>query len=90
MWFAIGAVLASLSIAAIFFMSIWVPRVRGIRAENPSELHPKLIPVTTGMLVASYFTLAIGLWPAYHLLSPVILLVLGIGTIMVAHFLPAC
>lgn len=50
--------------------------------------HPILLPFTTIGTIVAFLLMSIGLWPAYRIFSPILLVTFWFGLIMTLHFIP--
>jgi len=88
LWFNMGCLAFIANFFVFLYLAVWLPYMEGI--DDDWEDHcPRVIPTATLIGIFSTLCFTIGLWPLYHLLTPVILFVMLMGTIMSAHFLPA-
>lgn len=70
------------------YLTLWLPYIA--RIDLPwSTYVPWAIPTASAAGVLSYLCFTVGLWPSYGLLTPALVLLLYMGVIMSAHFIPA-
>jgi hypothetical protein len=69
------------------YLALYLPYVA--RIDLPwSTYVPWAIPVATGSGVTAFLCLIVGLWPAFGLLTPLLVATLFMGAMMATHFLP--
>ena len=73
----------------ILYASVWLKYVRGVQ-EEVEVVSPRVMPAATLFFVVQAIAFSIGLWPAFGLLTPVILVVNFLGFLNVFHFVPSC
>ena len=89
--FFIYAGLAALSanLAIGLYCVVWVRRVQG--SEWPWEIvAPGAIEAAALAMVAAMLAFTVGLWPAFGLLTPLVVGFITMGALFSTHFLPAC
>jgi hypothetical protein len=87
-WLNAGLTLFVVSAALVLYMALWVPRVLKVDLD-PAVYSPWMLPVTAAISCLCGLCLIVGLWPVYGLLTPALLGLLWVGSLMSAHFLPA-
>ena len=73
----------------MFYLTVWLPYVQKIDLEW-AVYCPRMIPTATVCGLVCGFSLLKGMWPLYHMLTPVILALEFMGFINVLHFIPSC
>ena len=86
-WFNTGVLCFTIASILILYMAVWVPRVLKVNYE-PSVYAPRMLPITGGIAIASFFFFIVGLWPVYGFFTPGLLFLIFLGGLMSAHFLP--
>jgi hypothetical protein len=77
----------SANVGIFFYLTVWMPYVLKVTA--PWDIYcPNMIPTATGLGAASSFLAMIAFWPVWGMLSPLFVVVLVIGLIFSAHFIP--
>lgn len=75
------------NVGIFLYLTVWLPYVLKVTA--PWEVYcPNMIPTATGLGVVSMILTMIAFWPVWGMLSPLIVIVLVIGFIFSAHFIP--
>ncbi len=87
-WLNAGLTLFVVSAALVLYMALWVPRVLKVDLD-PAVYSPWMLPATAAISCLCGLCLVVGLWPVYGLLTPALLGLLWVGSLMSAHFLPA-
>ena len=76
-------------ITIMLYCVCWVRRVHG--SQWPLDIvAPGMVPAATVAGVACLLCLVVGLWPAYGLLTPLVVGALGLGGLFSFHFVPQC
>lgn len=86
-WITFAAACFGLNCVLCFYLTVWLPYVRRVFIEW-SVYCPRVIPAMTVTGIACGFGLIRGLWPLWGLLTPVILAVTFMATLMSLHFIP--
>ena len=85
---AAGALLVGVSTAIAIYLVVWLRCVH--RVDLAWEVvAPSAIPVATVSGLAAIVCFLIGMWPAYSLLTPLLLGIMTLGALMLAHFIPS-
>lgn len=89
--FFLNVAFVSLGIFAtlILYSAVWLKYVQGVQ-EEVEVVAPRVMPAATLFFVVQGFAFTIGLWPAFGLLTPVILVVNFLGFLNFFHFVPSC
>lgn len=75
-------------LSLFFYGTIYLPRIAHI--DLPFDLYnPTLVPIATITTIISFLAFIIGLWPAYGLLTPLVVIIELMGSIFIWHFIPA-
>ena len=75
------------NVGIFFYMSFWLPVITKVNV--PWEIYcPNMIPIATGLGVFSMLALIVAFWPVWGFLSPLYVLVMIMGFIFSAHFIP--
>lgn len=85
--YAAGAALAYNS-AALLYISMWLPVVRGLVIHEPFEYAPRLIISVSALGVAAYALLCAGFWPVWGLVTPVMFAVLFVAALFFVALMP--
>ena len=83
-----GALLLGVSTAVAMYLVVWLRWVRQVDLAW-EVVAPSAIPVATGAGLAALVCFLVGMWPAYSLLTPLLLGILTLGALMLAHFVPS-
>jgi hypothetical protein len=83
----LGLALLVLVVLAVIRMAVWFPK-EGEPQADFEKAHPTFTLATTFGGVLCFFLLSIGLWPAYKIFGPFMLLLYWFGLIMSLHFVP--
>lgn len=85
----LGCAALALALTVAFYCVVWVRRVQG--SQWPWAISaPGMVETATAAGVVSYLSFVVGLWPAYGLLTPLVMGVCFMGAAMTLHFIPAC
>ncbi|BFY98195.1 hypothetical protein BsWGS_01235 [Bradybaena similaris] len=82
-WFWIGVASIGLHVSIAIFLVFWLTLWKKVSSDEWETRYPSAVPVATASLVLGIICLCIGLWPVWGFLTPVILLVLLMGTVVV-------
>ena len=75
------------NIGIFLYLAVWLPYVMKITA--PWDVYcPNMIPTATGLGVTSLILAMIAFWPVWGMLSPLFIVILAIGLLFSAHFIP--
>ena len=84
---ALGCV--GVALAIMLYCVLWVRRVHG--SQWPLQVvAPGMVEAATAAGLGALLSLIVGLWPAYGLLTPLVVGVLGLGGLFSLHFVPSC
>eukprot|EP00936_MAST-01D_sp_MAST-1D-sp1_P002296 g2296.t1 len=87
-YFNIAVVAFGINTCITLYLAVWLPYVAKIHLEW-AVYCPRMIPTATVVGLICTLCLILGLWPVWGFLTPAILAVVFIGSLMSAHFLPA-
>ncbi|CAG5121465.1 unnamed protein product [Candidula unifasciata] len=82
-WFWIGVLSIGLHLCIAVFLVFWLTLWKNVSTDEWETRYPSAVPVATASLVLGIICLCVGLWPVWGFLTPVILLVLLMGTVVV-------
>lgn len=83
-----GCAALALALTVGFYCVVWVRRVQG--SSWPWAIAaPGMVETATAAGCVSFLSFTVGLWPAYGLLTPLVVAVCFMGAAMTLHFLPA-
>jgi hypothetical protein len=70
------------------YLAVYLPYIKRIHLEW-SVYCPRMIPAATVVGAVATFALVFAFWPVWGLLTPGLLALFFIGSLMTAHFLPS-
>ncbi|XP_076465592.1 transmembrane protein 128-like [Babylonia areolata] len=82
MWFNVGVGLIGVTLAIAVFMIVWLSLVKKVHSDDWEKRHPAAIPVATASFIIGSLCLLKGLWPVWGLLTPLILVTLFMGVVV--------
>ncbi|KAK7485867.1 hypothetical protein BaRGS_00022862 [Batillaria attramentaria] len=82
LWFDVGAGLIGVTLAIALFLIIWLSLVKKVSSDDWEKLHPTAIPIATASFILGSICLLKGLWPVWGLLTPLILVTLFMGVVV--------
>ena len=85
----LGLTLLGVVLTLMVYCVVWVRRVHG--SQWPLRVvAPGLVEAAAASGVGCLLSLTVGLWPAYGLLTPLVVGTLGMGGLFSLHFVPNC
>nr|CCA23966.1 transmembrane protein putative [Albugo laibachii Nc14] len=87
-FFYVAVILSGIYACITCYLAIWLPYVKNIRLEW-SVYCPRMIPTATLVGFSASFCFHCAFWPVYGVLTPAILSLFFIASLMTAHFLPS-
>ncbi|TMW64367.1 hypothetical protein Poli38472_012989 [Pythium oligandrum] len=87
-FFQVGLVCFGVNLCITCYLAIYLPYIKRITLEW-SVYCPRMIPTATIVGVVASFCFVCAFWPVWGLLTPGLLLLFFIGSLMTAHFLPS-
>jgi len=89
LWLNFGLIAFFCNLCIFVYLALWLPWKHNIH-DNWEKHRPRIIPTAALIALFSFLCFVIALWPHFHVMSPVVLFVLLMGTIMSLHFMPSC
>ncbi|POM67321.1 Transmembrane protein [Phytophthora palmivora] len=87
-FFQVALISTGINICITAYLAIYLPYIKRIQLEW-SVYCPRMIPTATIVGVVAAFCYICAFWPVWGLLTPGLLGLFFIGTLMTAHFLPS-
>lgn len=87
-FFHVAVFLSGLYACITCYLAIWLPYVQKIRLEW-SVYCPRMIPTATMAGFSASFCFHCAFWPVWGVLTPAVLSLFFIASLMTAHFLPS-
>ncbi|KAL0592670.1 hypothetical protein ABG067_000235 [Albugo candida] len=87
-FFHVAVLLSGLYACITCYLAIWLPYVQKIRLEW-SVYCPRMIPTATMAGFSASFCFHCAFWPVWGVLTPAVLSLFFIASLMTAHFLPS-
>uniref|UniRef100_A0A0B6Y7G8 Transmembrane protein 128 n=1 Tax=Arion vulgaris TaxID=1028688 RepID=A0A0B6Y7G8_9EUPU len=82
-WYWTGVLSLGLHIGIAIFLVVWLTFWKNVSSDEWEQRYPSAVPVATASLIIAIICLCIGLWPVWGFLTPIILLILLMGTVVV-------
>jgi hypothetical protein len=84
----LGAALACASAGIGLYLVVWLGCIARVDLAWDVAA-PRAVPAASAAGVAALLCFLVGMWPAFGLLTPLVLATLTMGALMLAHFIPS-
>jgi hypothetical protein len=81
-----ACVCACLNVACFVYVHIYLAKIKGVK--DPENSAQQFVALGAATMVAGGFSLMVGIWPVWGILSPIMVFVLFMGLLMSLQFVP--
>ncbi|XP_059159329.1 transmembrane protein 128-like [Physella acuta] len=86
-WFWTGSFFMGLHASIAIFLIFWLSFWKKISSEEWENKYPRAVPIATAAFILGIICLSVSLWPVWGWLTPVILLILFMGGVVIIAML---